>query len=213
MKSKNLKLSVIASAILLSSPLAVTTAQAEISASAAVSNMYLWRGIDLGGNSGTAAVSGDLQYSNGGFYTGVWASSGDSATGNEYDLFAGYGGEVGAFSYDVSYWSYVYPSSDIDFGDAEDLVVSLGYGAGALTVYESLSDDGAGARYITLGYDLDKVSLLLGQHDSGTTTSIHAQVSYAYNDNLSFTASKFLDDDLGFDEDVQFQVAYSLDIK
>ena len=56
---------------------AVSTAQAEVevSASASVANMYLWRGQDLSGSSGVPAVSGDLTVSASGAYAGVWAYS------------------------------------------------------------------------------------------------------------------------------------------
>jgi len=158
------------------------------------------------------AVSGDLSYSSGGFYTGVWVSSGDAELGTEYDLYLGYGGEAGGLSYDVSYWTYVYPGSDIEIGDADDLVISLGYGPASLTVYEALADDGAGARYITLGYEAGAFSYMIGQHDTGEVTSEHVQIGYTYNDNISFAVSKFLDDDL-FDDDIQVLASYSLDVK
>jgi uncharacterized protein (TIGR02001 family) len=60
---------------------AVSTAQAEVevSASATVASMYLWRGKDLG--NGAAAVSGDLTVSASGAYAGVWTSSGDTSWG------------------------------------------------------------------------------------------------------------------------------------
>lgn len=215
--SKKLLLSSVATAILASSAV-VNTAQAEVSASLAASNFYLWRGVDLsddGEGSSAPAISGDISYSANGFYAGVWASSGDEALGQEYDLYAGWGGELGDFSIDVSYWTYVYPSADpesIDAGDVADLVVGLGYGPVSFTVYEALKDDGAGARYVTLDYSLGDYNFLLGQHDSGEDTSEHIQISYNYNDNLSFTVSKFLDDDM-FNDDVLFNIGYSFDIK
>ena len=210
MKFKNLKLSAVAAAVLAGSSFVTTAAHAEISASVGVANKYLWRGVDLG--QGDAAVSGQIDYSTAGFYTGVWASSGDAELGSEYDYFIGYGGAAGGFSYDVSYWTYIYPSSDIDFGDAADLVISLGFAGVGLTVFENLEDDGAGSRYINLGYSFDKYGISIGQHDTGEITSEHIQLDYSYNDNLSFAASKFLDDDL-FDDDVQFLVSYSIPLK
>ena len=47
----------------------------------------------------------------------------------------------------------------------------------------------------------------------------HVDLSYAFNDNISFTASKVVDQDLdkddagAFDEDLKFVVAYSLPIE
>ena len=65
----------IAALALAGTAIVASPAMAEVSASAAVANMYLWRGIDLG--DGSAAVSGDLVYSNSGAYVGIWVSSGD----------------------------------------------------------------------------------------------------------------------------------------
>lgn len=209
MKCKKIVINSVATAVLSASAFS-GVANAEVSASFNVANMYLWRGVDLG--QGDAAISGDLTYSNSGFYTGIWGSSGDAELGNEIDLYLGYGGGFGDFSFDISYWTYIYPSSDIEIGDADDLVISLGYGPASFTVYEALADEGAGARYINLGYGVGPYSFAIGQHDDGTDTSEHVQLGYSYNDNLSFAVSKFLDDDM-FDDDFQFLVSYSVDIK
>ena len=65
--------------------------QAEVSASVGIANMYYWRGLDLGDDGATPAVSADLNVSSGGAYAGIWTSSGDHGAGTEYDLYAGYG--------------------------------------------------------------------------------------------------------------------------
>ena len=64
--------------------------EVEVTASVAVSNMYLWRGNNLGNS--TPAISGDINASAGGFYGGIWGSSGDAESGNEFDVYAGFGG-------------------------------------------------------------------------------------------------------------------------
>jgi len=54
---------------------------------------------------------------------------------------------------------------------------------------------------------------------SGTNDMTHVNLTYAFNDRISFTASKVVDQDLGkndpgaFDEDLMFVVAYSLPIE
>src|SRR5690606_33582284 len=81
----------LASAVALSAmaSLALTpAAHAEVSASVGASNMYYWRGLDLGGG---AAISADINYSASGFFGGLWTSSGDEGWGTEYDIYAGYG--------------------------------------------------------------------------------------------------------------------------
>ncbi|WP_299874455.1 TorF family putative porin [uncultured Cocleimonas sp.] len=200
----------------------MSTANAEVSASVGIANMYLWRGIDLG--SGDPAVSGDLKYStDSGLYAGIWGSSGDSALGTEYDLFAGWGGKLGPVNLDVSLWSYNYASSDIDPGELTDLVVSAGIGDFTGTLYEAVQgDDDNDYRYITLGYDFGKFNATVGVHDYEETDGnpAHLQLGYSYNDNLSFAVSQYVADEdsdaaaaLGADDDMQFLVSYSFDIK
>lgn len=199
-------------------------AEVEVSASAAVANMYLWRGQDLG--QGVPAVSGDLTISAAGAYAGVWTSSGDSALGQEYDLFVGYGGESGDFSYDVSVWSYVYsgasesktkddPATPANEGgfytrndsrgntfDATDMIVSVGYGPVSASYYYVLAGD-EDYSYATLGGEYDKFSATVGmamhsEDDSAEYT--HVDLGYAYNDNISFTLSKIVSQDADLDD-------------
>jgi uncharacterized protein (TIGR02001 family) len=219
-KSRKLLVSSIAATLM--SVTAMPVAYAEVSASVGIANKYLWRGIDLG--TGDAAVSGDLKYSaDSGIYAGIWGSSGDSALGAEYDLYAGWGGKVGAVNLDVSLWSYNYPSSDIDPGELTDLVISAGIGDFTGTLYEAVQgDDDNDYRYVSLGYDFGKFNAMVGIHDYENTDGnpTHLQLGYSYNDNLSFAVSQFVADEdtaaaaaLGADKDMQFLVSYTVDIK
>lgn len=211
-----------------------TPAMAEVSASASVANMYLWRGIDLG--DGSAAVSGDIVVSKGGAYGGIWVSSGDDALGNEYDYFVGYGGDVGDFSYDLSLWNYNYSDdglagkgfdvSDDTTGELSEVILTLGYGDFSFSYYDNVAG-GSGYEYYTLSGAVGKFSATVGYHDipagpGGNDEMTHLDVSYAFNDNLSFTASKVVEqgcdkDDVGcsgtIDEDLKFVVSYSLPIE
>jgi len=208
--------SILASAVALGS---AVPASAEIGASVGVANMYLWRGVDLGAGSGLAAVSGDLNFSTEGFYTGIWGSSGDKGAGSEYDLYVGYGYSSGDFSVDFSVWNYVYPSEgpedvvggvlqETDMSDLSEAVLSVGYGPVAFTYYENI----AGApdyAYYTLGVSAADFSFTLGTHDDDGDTSSHLDIGYAYNDNLSFTLSQFVDNEPEGD-DLKFVVSYSI---
>lgn len=218
---------------------AVPTAYAEVSGSVGIASTYLWRGYDLG--SGTPAVWGDLNYSTAGFYTGIWGSSGDTSGGSEYDLYIGYGGSAGDFSYDLSLWNYVYPTGrgydddgETDIGEWADAVVSLGYGPVSFAAYIPVGKENSSGDYMyyTLGGTMGAFSVLLGLHadnanfedDNGDTVflcpsddedgvcdSTHLNVSYAYNDNLSFTLSQFIIDESD-DDDLKFVVSYSIPI-
>ena len=211
-------------------------AEVEVSASAAIASAYLWRGQDLG--NGAPAVSGDLTVSASGAYAGVWASSGDTGAGSEYDLFVGYGGEAGDLSYDISAWTYVYPGGTYDNDDDEDtaevdargntfettdIVISLGYAGGSFSYYypvgNSNPDDYS---YMTLGYGMDAFSATVGMANSDVDkdTYTHLDLSYAATDSLSFTLSKVVaqEADLdkgeeGQDEDLKVVVSYSLPIE
>jgi len=72
-----------------------TTAFAEVTANAAATSNYLWRGQEQTG--GDAAVSGGIDYANeSGFYAGTWASNASWADEMTYelDLYAGFGGAI-----------------------------------------------------------------------------------------------------------------------
>jgi len=219
-KSTKVLTSSIAAAVL--SLTIAPAAFAEVSASVGIANKYLWRGLDLG--NGDAAVSGDLKYTAGnGIYTGIWGSSGDSTAGSEYDLYAGWAGNMGGVNLDASIWSYNYPSTNVDPGELTDLVLSAGIGSFTGTLYEAIQgDDDNDYRYVTLGYDFGKVNAMVGIHDYAETDGnpAHLQIGYNYNDNVSFAVSQFLADDdsdagvkIGADSDAQFLVSYTVDIK
>ncbi|WP_300426693.1 TorF family putative porin [uncultured Thalassolituus sp.] len=217
-------------------------AEVEVSASASVASMYLWRGMDLG--NGSPAVSGDITVSTGGAYATMWTSSGDSAAGNEYDLALGYGGELEGFSYDVSIWTYVYPSAgnfayydptDEDDNDIPDIlesdtsgntfslsemIVSLGYEGASFSYYYPVSSNPNDYSYMTLGYGAGAFSGMVGitmvEDDDGEDAGYtHLDLSYAFNDSLSFTASKVVaeDEEDSYDDDLKFVVSYSLPIE
>ena len=228
-KTKILRLSALSLAV--AGAMSVThTANAEgvdVSGSVGVANMYLWRGYDLGGSEGgLAAVSGDLKASVAGLYGGIWGSSGDATYGTEYDLYVGYGAEFGGFSVDLSLWNYIYPSSESDdtpnvaddFGGLSDAILTLGFGGVSLGIYNSIAG-GSHNDYYTLSYSYESFSVLVGKHDREANAmtgleenadTAHVNISYAYNDNLSFTISQQVDQKT--DDDMLFVAAYSLPI-
>ncbi|MEM8594354.1 MAG: TorF family putative porin [Pseudomonadota bacterium] len=184
----------------------------EISANAGVASAYLWRGQNL--SNGSAAISADVTASQNGAYATMWTSSGDDAAGQEYDLIVGYGGEAGKVSYDVSAVTYIYPQDNTDFGDLSDLVVSVGYGPATLTHYDNIAG-GSGTGYTTLSGDVGKVTALVGVTNGQDNANYsHLDVTYNYNDRLSFTASKVVDkDDDAMDDSTNVVAAYSLPLK
>ncbi len=213
-----LSVSALAAGIMTAAP-----ANAELAASAAVSNMYLWRGVDLG--DGSASVSGDLVYKHeSGFKTGIWIGSGDSTAGQEYDYFAGYATSFGDLGVDLTLWNYNYSDLGTDDDTSTELsevVLTLSYAGAAFAYYDNVAGqgfaDGAdGYEYYTLSYSLGKYSALVGYHDPDVDDGdmTHLDLSYAFNDKLSFTVSQIIDQGDGstYDEDAKFVLKYSLPI-
>lgn len=194
-------------------------ANAEVSASVGVANMYLWRGENLGaGGPGTPAVSGSIDYGVSGFYAGVWGSSGDATNGTEYDIYYGYGGSVGDFSYDVSAWTYNYPTAAAFNAGVDEVAIGLGYGPvslGYITARKS-PDEGDRYAYLTLGVEFGAFSATYGMDNTGedaVADKEHIDLSYAYNDNVSFTVSTRIDDNEGVSNSPLFVVSYSMPIE
>jgi hypothetical protein len=201
-----------------------TQAEVEVAASATVSNMYLWRGQDLGAE-GVPAISGDIMVSASGAYAGVWTSSGDTSAGQEYDLFVGYGAETGDLALDVSYWAYIYPGAEgDDIGDLHEIIASAAFKDASVSVYYNLDqdeDEGTDYIYTTLGYGYEKLSATYGIQTYSDTEDLdyaHLDLSFAYNDNVSFTLSQVVSSDLdedeaGPDRSPKVVVTYSLPIE
>ena len=206
----------------------------EVSASVAASNMYLWRGMNLS-TQGEAAISGDVSVSAGGAYAGIWTSSGDTY-GTEYDLYFGYGLEAGGVALDLSYATYIYPGTETDDPtDAQDVIFKASTAGFDFGAYVNVTED-SDIVYYTLGYGMDKVSAMLGVV-TGSTTAIgadpevdnnhtHLDITYSHNDNLSFTVSQIVAQDLetdpskdaaeaaaAVDDSTLFAVTYSMPIE
>lgn len=198
---------------------------AELSASVGVANMYLWRGMDVG--NGDPAVFGDITASYRGAYASVWATSGDATAGQEYDLILGYGATYGGFSFDISAVSYVYPrfsSPDVpeqrnDIGDWVEAIVTLGYGPVSVSYFETIEaadhgySYGKDYSYFSTTATFGPIGILIGRHDMEDDNPVHLDLSYAYNDRLSFTISKFVADEDNIEHDTNFLVSYTLPLE
>lgn len=110
-------------------------ALAEVSANIGVTSNYIWRGVSQTGDE--SAVSGGIDYANeSGFYAGTWTSS-LGGTSSETDFYAGFGGAVGEFGYDVSVVDYTYPQlKDADFAE---LILSGSYSYFTVGIAQTIS--------------------------------------------------------------------------
>lgn len=223
MKSKNvLKTTLIAAAVAGAGMTAPMVANAEVSASLGASSFYLWRGQDVSNSAGV--IHGSLDYSHdSGLYAGVWGSSEGaySTVGGEYDVYAGFSGEVGGLGYDISYWSYIYPGQDDGLGDLGEVILGLTYADFSLTYFASAADDADGDfsvgdnNYVNLGYGYGNFGFAVGTwfNDADDTDYTHVDVSYSPLENLTFTLSKVVDSDdqaaVTDDQDPLFHVSYT----
>lgn len=200
-----------ASAVAASALTVPAAAQAELSASMAFSNMYLWRGINRSQNG--AAISGSVDYSTNDLYFGIWTSSKDG--GHETDLYVGYAGSAGGIDYDVSFWNYLYPEDQGDLLDSDnsEIVGSISYRGFTGALYISVDSDTPDDKYLTFGYGFDKYNFLLGiwdrEHSDTGDEYRHITVNYAATDELSFAVSIANSDNGNTEEDPLFQVTYS----
>lgn len=228
---RTVRYSLIAAAVAGTAVVSATATAGEVSASAAVANMYLWRGQDVG--NGVPAVSGNLEYAVGSEaltgYAAVWGSS--AGPTQEVDIYGGVRGTVSGFSYNAAYFTYNYPQAkgvdstlvglpcaadDARCWDAREFYLSGSMAGVTAEAFIGTGEYGDGSdnknNYFTLAYAYDKYSAKYGTWDfeSGTGEYSHLDVSYAYNDNLSFTVSKVVDDDDGEEDDALFLISYSI---
>lgn len=122
-----------------------SVAQAELSATITAASNYLFRGVTASGDD--AVVQGSVDYAHeSGIYAGTWVSTlGGGNSGEEYDLYIGYGGEVNEVGYDINVTRIGYTQcSDCDY---YELIGSLSYKwftAGFAWTFESDVDEVAG---------------------------------------------------------------------
>ena len=191
----------------LSAP-AVSAPGLNLDAGVEISNMYLYRGEDLG-DGGLALVAGWLEASHdSGVYIGTWAASGDG-DGTEVDLYAGYGLDITEeVSVDLNVTTFMFPKQArgdedfVDFGDFSEVGLGISAYGAEFAYYNNIAGD-SGYQYYSLGYGFGPFSATIGVNDFDEAADgpygedfTHLDLSYAYNDNLSFTASTIVDADI-----------------
>ncbi len=114
MNSKTLKAMTLGAAV--AAALSSGVASAELTGNAAAASNYVWRGVTQ--TADQAAVMGGIDWGHdSGIYVGTWASNvdfsdiaaGEYGKGYELDFYAGFGGEVGSFGYDLGVITYAFP--------------------------------------------------------------------------------------------------------
>lgn len=226
---KKTLLSVVLSATLATSVFVSTQASAVegLSANAAVTNNYLWRGLEQTG--GASAVSGGIDYAaDSGFYAGTWASNaswGDMKT--ELDFYFGFGGDITeGVSYDLGYVYFAYPDSIADENDFSEIYGSIsaaGFTFGVAVLANSEAG-GDGAEFgdsiyanIDYAFALEsgaEIALHIGDYSGDfSTDSTDLGVSLSKDGfTLGVSKTSFSDDNgLSDEEDMKFYVSYAVD--
>jgi len=178
---KSIKLSIVAA--LLATTGVVSSASAsdvEVSANMALTSHYVWRGMSQSDN--LPAVQGGVDLGYKGAYIGVWGSNVDfdnTETSTEFDIYAGYAGEIDKFSYDVGVIQFMYPG-DTDNLNFAEAYLGLGYDFDVLSV---------SAQY-SLGIDADAP----GVSDFGDAWEVGVSVPLPMDVTLDGTYGNYEDD-------------------
>ena len=189
--------------LLSASTFASTTAVAETSYNVGYVSEYYYRGIYQKNSSASAGVD----FEEGGLYVGAWTA--DVGEGLEYDLYAGYGTEVGDVSLGIGYTGYFYTD---DWDETyQEVNLSAGYGPVSIGYsigeYDGQFDDSmpAGQDYGFLQIDIDLGAGFYGTYGSFSDDAEGDYVEVGYGTTVSEidlgVAIIFPSDDLQGDED------------
>jgi len=210
------RLQSIAGACLLAAAIGTPAYAGDLEASAGVASTYLFRGVDV--NDGRAQVFGDLTYrSDIGVYMSGWGSSAGNGA-NEVDTVLGYSRDIGPVGINVGAITYIYPgdTASDDFGSEAEAFVGFAWKGFELYYYDNISSkwqQNAGYYYVALSYVWEQFAFTVGHAaddslsggdetlpddssipmDKAKYDYTHVDVTYAFNDNLSFTVSKIVD--------------------
>ena len=167
------------------------SAEGAFSYNIGVTSDYVFRGITQ--TDGGAAVQGGIDYSNGIFYAGGWASNVDFAD-YEVDLYLGVKPVAGDFTFDLGLVSYQYGDEALNSTEAKAAVSYPLYKAtvGA-AYYHNLDFDDTTYYEINASYPLsDKLSVsgALGEQDAGGAkySTGNIGVTYAITPKVSVDA-------------------------
>ncbi len=145
--------------------MSTASAESEISANIGFVSDYRYRGISQ--TDRKAAVNGGFDYAHeSGFYAGIWGSSISwlgTGAGVEIDVYGGYAGEVGDFTYDVGLLHYNYPGGKAPGAtnpNTTEAYVSGGWGPFSLSYSHSFTnlfgvDKSKGSHYLMAAFEYE----------------------------------------------------------
>jgi uncharacterized protein (TIGR02001 family) len=209
-------------------------AAAELTANAAITSNYIWRGITQ--TADQAAGQGGIDWGHdSGLYVGTWVSNvafgaDNSGNGYEMDVYAGFAGEAGGLGYDLGVASYQYPiTPEFNFTEAyisgTMSIVTLGLW---YTVDSASGNDGgvfdSGDMYVSGSLDFaagkSDVSIYAGsymfENDGEPGVGEVDYVNYGASigkDGFTFAVDKNDIDDGSTVSNVRFTASYGIDFE
>jgi hypothetical protein len=167
-----------------------TTAFADLSGSATITNDYVWRGMTQGAEN---ALQVGVDYNNdNGFYAGVWTSDVDFGgdVDREVDLYAGWSGALvdGVLDVTVGYIKYDYQGEEFDF---EEYLVGFSSNGFTVNYYDTVDSDTYTVEAIYAVPFITVVDVeLIGYEMGGEGTEVFGQ----FQDSVGLRLTKELND-------------------
>lgn len=201
-----------------------TVSYADVAFNVGATTDYRYRGISQ--TRGKPAIQGGIDYSNGPFYVGAWASSikwikdvgGDADI--EVDLYGGFKGEISKeLTYDVGVLTYQYPSNKLNpSANTTEIYGALTYGPATLKYSHAVSDtfanpDSENSFYVDLSATFDLGGgLMLTPHIGyqkikGPLDSLGSYTDYALTLSKDFSGLVVSGAIVGTDADKSFYVS------
>lgn len=164
------------------------SAEGSLSYNVAVTSDYVWRGVTQ--TDENAAIQGGIDYANGMFYAGAWASNVDFGGEADYelDLYAGIKPTAGDFTFDLGVIYYAYPQEDdINFTEIKAGVsYPLGKGTIGAAAYLNTDEDFEDYFEVNAAYPLtEKLAISGAIGDYGTYNTWNVGGSYALTETFS----------------------------
>jgi len=215
----------LAGALLASSSVVATSAQAATTGNLGATSNYLWRGVTQ--TTDQAAIQGGVDWGHdSGAYVGGWVSnvSWTTPAGYELDVYGGYAFETGAFSHDVGAIFYLYPVGD-GKNDFTEIYYNFGWSwisAGAAFTVAKESDAGTNDIYAYFGgdWEMGKGGLGLGfvvgryTFDGASDSDYNHLNLHMTKDDFTVAIDKNDTDNTAWgtgSDDVRFSVSWSKD--
>jgi hypothetical protein len=127
-------------------------------------------------------------------------------------------------SFDLGIVNYVNPGDDAadTLGAESEAYIGLAIAGFEFYYMDNISGEDSGYQYLSASYSYDRYAFLLGQANPTEAAGLgydedylHLDLSYAVNNNLTFTLSKVIDvaEQAMMDDDAQFVVSLSLPLE